>query len=140
MDCTAQVDRAHKLVDGEEYEKALSHIKRIRAWGCSDQVLVLFEAVCIYEQGDDLRALELLVEFLKTGGSHPKANYAKFTAAICLINLGLLAPAEHILQSLPDGYPDVRRERSEVGEQLRKQQEAMKKLSEITLIGNRENA
>lgn len=64
-------------MDSEEYEKALSHIKRIQAWGCADQVLVLFEAVCVYEQGDDLRALELLVEFLKTDESHRESELCK---------------------------------------------------------------
>ena len=119
MDFAKQIHSAYELVDSDQYADALIQIENLRSNGCNDPVLVLYEALCIYEAGDDLETLRLLSEFLDQAKVHRKREYALFTSAICLMNLGLVSEAKNIFNKIPDSYPNIHTERKNVEEKLK---------------------
>ena len=62
--------------------------------------------MCAYKKKDDLGCLKLLNEFLDAAPAHKDSQYALFTAAICLINVGLPYRARQLLARIPSDYPD----------------------------------
>jgi tetratricopeptide (TPR) repeat protein len=112
MDYTEQLDIIYQFVDSDDYENALKHIENIRSQGCSDVVLILYEALCAYDVCDDIETLRLLNLFLKKSGHHEKKEYALFTIGICLMNLGLASEAKDIFSEISNSYPDIEEERN----------------------------
>jgi len=90
----------------EKYVEAANAIQELKAAGNRAPELPFYEAICQYEDGEDLKCLHLLARFVKRSPKHPKRNYAVFTAAICLMNLGLDEEAFSLLKTLPKSYPD----------------------------------
>ena len=101
-----EIQSIYEWIDADDYTTAELLIQRLRDQGCTRCELSLFEAICTYEKKDDAGCLRLLAEFLREAPGHPKRSYAIFTAAICLVNLGLERRALDLLRSLPSSYPD----------------------------------
>ena len=80
-------------------------IQRLRSEGCPHCDLLLYEAICVYERQQDIECLRLLADFLREVPRHGKRHYAIFTAAVCLMNVGLESRARALLQKVPDTYP-----------------------------------
>src|SRR5687768_17375591 len=96
MEPSDSLDAIHKLIDGDDYVTAKDLIKEARAAGKTDPILSLFEALCVYESGNDVETLRLLGEFLLSAGRTRKRPYARFTAGVCLANLGLFQEAKEL--------------------------------------------
>ena len=136
MDFNSQISRIHTLVESDKYNEALLQIKKSRFQGCDDVILILFEALCIYETGNDLETIRLLSEFLNKSKNHKKKDYALFLTAICLCNLGLKSEAEAIFLNLPDNYPEITRERNDVRKDLEIKEKAKSYVMQIPCIKN----
>jgi hypothetical protein len=102
MSVAPDVERVYRLIDAEDYETAESLIQRLRSEGCSHCDLLLYEAICVYERQQDIECLRLLADFLREVPRHGKRHYAIFTAAVCLMNVGLESRARALLQKVPD--------------------------------------
>ena len=111
MDYSKELEIAYQLVDSDKYLEALAYIEGVRKAGCDDVILYLYEALCAYEANDDLETLRLLTEFLSKAGDHIKREYALFTFATSLMNLGLPNEALSIFNLVSDSYPNINKER-----------------------------
>lgn len=109
----------HKLVEAGFHEEALKKIKLAKRKGETNPLLLLFEALAVYDDRKDLECLRLLNQFLsKISSSHEKYHYALFTSGICLMNIGLPKESSRLFNSIPDDYPDIEKERRESHEAL----------------------
>lgn len=131
-----ELEETRLLVESGEHEKALESIDLLRSKGCDDLILVLFEALAKYDAGEDLLCLELIEKFLSQSENHIKHDYALFTSAICLMNLGLASEARHIFQNLPDDYPGLEKELRVSENEQSKQRQALSCFINITNIDN----
>ncbi len=108
------ISAIHKLVESGFHEEALNKIKEAKDKGETNPILMLFEALALYDGKKDLECLVLLNKFLsEIGPEHGKYNYALFTAGICLMNLGLPTEASKLFNLVPNEYPDIESERKE---------------------------
>jgi tetratricopeptide (TPR) repeat protein len=128
----ARLDKIHFLIESDDYVTAKEKIAEARAAGDRDPLLTLFEAICVYEAGDDIEALRLLTNFLVNAESDEKRPYARFTAAVCLENLGLNEQALEILEDVPTSYPGLKKEIKQARKELKRQRQALEFFSEIT--------
>ncbi|PUB74049.1 MAG: hypothetical protein DBP03_11825 [gamma proteobacterium symbiont of Ctena orbiculata] len=104
----------HKLVESGFYEEALNKIQAAKSRGETNPILMLFEALALYDGKKDLECLALLNKFLsEVAPDHEKYNYVLFTAGICLMNLGLPAEAYKLFNIVPNEYPEIDNERRE---------------------------
>jgi hypothetical protein len=124
MEPPDSLDAIHKLIDNDDYVAAKDLIKEARAAGKTDPILSLFEALCVYESGNDVETLRLIGEFLLSTGRTRKRPYARFTAAVCLGNLGLFQEEKELLAKVPDSYPGIKKERAFVERKLKLQKQA----------------
>jgi len=125
MKSTSTIDKIHALIDADDYLAAMSGIREARQAGCDDAILSLFEAICVYEVGEDNEALRLLAEFLGNSKNHSKQSYALFTASVCLENMGLYREAQELLSKLPKSYPGLEKEIADITRQLAQQKLAL---------------
>lgn len=108
------ISAIHKLVESGFHEEALNKIQSAKDKGETNPILILFEALALYDGNNDLECLVMLNEFLsKIGPDHEKYNYALFTSGICLMNLGLPTEALKLFNLVPSEYPDIDSERRE---------------------------
>ncbi|HSI12241.1 MAG TPA: tetratricopeptide repeat protein [Chthoniobacter sp.] len=119
------IDRVHALVDAEKYSDAFALIEEQRDRADAPSLLHFYEGICLYEQGDDNGCLRLLAKFIDQEPAHIKSDYAVFTAAICLVNLGMDDLSNQLLDRLPASYPDLAHERKCIDEVLRRKREAI---------------
>ena len=114
-----RIQEIHKLVESGFHEEALKKIKLAKENGETDPILMLFEALALYDNKKDLECLILLNQFLsKINKDHEKYNYALFTSGICLMNLGLAHEASKIFHLVSDEYPDIKKERMQSESQI----------------------
>lgn len=131
MDTTSTLDEIHALIQSDDYVKASARIAEARAAGRVEVLLTLFEALCMYESGDDVETLRLLAEFLPNSTNTKKRPYALFTAAVCLENLGLHEQALELLKKVPRSYPALKKELSHSKLALERQKQALHHFSAI---------
>lgn len=82
--------------------------------GETNPILMLFEALALYDGKKDLERLVLLNKYLsEIDPDHEKYDYALCTSGICLMNLGLPAEASKLFNLVPNEYPDIENERRE---------------------------
>src|SRR5687767_12919830 len=96
-----KIEKVYSLISAADYAAAGALIRQLRKAGRDDCELMLYEAICAYENSDDIGSLRLLRDFLKQAPRHQKRSYAAFTAGVCLINLGLYDEALRLLRLLP---------------------------------------
>ncbi len=128
MNHPANLDDIHILIQSDDYATASARIAEARAAGHKEALLSLFEAICVYETGNDVETLRLIAEFLastKSIESIEKRPYALFTAAVCLENLGLLEQAYELLAKVPESYPDIQKERAHIAEGIKHRKQAL---------------
>jgi len=103
-------EAVYKLIDADNCAEAFRMIQEYRsqAFGCPE--FTLYEALCFYDEKNDLECLRKCLSFISDNPTHSKKNYALFTIAMSLCNVGLEEEALSILQSLPASYPDRDRE------------------------------
>jgi outer membrane protein assembly factor BamD (BamD/ComL family) len=108
------ISAIHKLVESGFHEEALNKIQAAKNRGETNPILMLFEALALYDGKKDLECLVMLNKFLsEIGPEHEKYNYAIFTSGICLMNLGLPTEASKLFYLVPNEYPDIESERRE---------------------------
>ncbi|MBT3032962.1 MAG: hypothetical protein KME36_17830 [Candidatus Thiodiazotropha sp. (ex Lucina pensylvanica)] len=108
------ISAIHKLVENGFHEEALNKIQAAKDRGETNPILMLFEALALYDGNKDLECLVMLNKFLsKIAPDHEKHYYALFTSGICLMNLGLPTEASKLFDLVPDEYPDIESERRE---------------------------
>lgn len=108
------ISAIHKLVENGFHEEALNKIQAAKDRGETNPILMLFEALALYDGNKDLECLVMLNKFLsKIAPDHEKYYYALFTSGICLMNLGLPTEASKLFDLVPDEYPDIESERRE---------------------------
>jgi len=105
MDSDSHIQTLHQLVSADRYTEADRLIRQIRDDGKEYPELFLYEAICRYEEGNDLECLRLLTEFIRAAPKHVKRDYAVFTAAICLFNVGLLENSVRLPERISSTYP-----------------------------------
>jgi TolA-binding protein len=125
MNATKHLDDIHSLIQSEDYAKAKVQISEARSAGHREALLSLFEATCVYEEGDDIETLRLVAEFLASTTKSEKRPYALFTAAVCLENLGLNEQALELLQMVPETYQDLHKERVNATNDFKRQKQAL---------------
>lgn len=125
MSANKHLDEIHSLIQSDDYVTARAQISEARAAGHKEALLSLFEATCVYEAGNDIETLRLLAEFLASSANSAKRQYALFTAAVCLENLGLNEQALELLQKIPESYPDLQKERTDATNGLKRQRRAL---------------
>ena len=131
MVTTPTISEIHALLDADEYVEAKSKIDTMRSLGVEDSILLLFEALCAYESDNDIETLRLIAEFLSSSDSDHKKPYARFTAAICLVNLGLYEQARELLGTVPESYPDLKETLFNVINECNRQKQAIIHYSKI---------
>ncbi|MBV9657332.1 MAG: hypothetical protein JO295_04400 [Verrucomicrobia bacterium] len=105
MDSDHHIEVLYRLINDDQYSEADQLLGRLRAGGKCDVELLLCEAICRYEDGDDVECLKLLANFVTAAPEHIKTDYATFMAATCLANLGLFGRALRLLQMVSPSYP-----------------------------------
>lgn len=101
-------EEIYRLIESDRYDEAMERIAILESPDRDDPIVFLYRALCIYERGDDLECMRLLVSFIgAVPAKNPKLKYALFTFAVCLQNLHLDDEALTILRSLPSTYPDL---------------------------------
>jgi tetratricopeptide (TPR) repeat protein len=131
LSMATHLEEIHLLLESDDYATAKEKIAEARAAGEQNALLTLFEALCVYEAGDDFEALRLLTNFLVNAESDEKRPYARFTAAVCLENLGLNEQALEVLEGVPKSYPGLEKEIKQVRKELDRQRHALQLFSEI---------
>lgn len=105
---TPKLEEIYHLIESDAYDEAMERIAELESPDRDDAIVFLYKALCIYERGDDLECMRLLVSFIgAVPPRHPKLKYALFTFAVCLQNQDLDDDALSILRSLPSTYPDL---------------------------------
>ena len=125
------IQRLHELVAKDLDDDALVLIHNLRDQGRADPELDLYQGLSIYRTRDDLECLRHLTTFVIQNPDHSKRDYALFTCAICLINLGLEDCAIGILENLPVSYPDREKEIAHCSEYIEKQRKALRYVQPI---------
>jgi thioredoxin-like negative regulator of GroEL len=105
MNSDSHIQTLHQLVSADRYDEADRLIQELRDNDQQYPELFLYEAICRYEEGNDLECLRLLTEFLRAAPKHIKRDYATFMAATCLVNVGLLEQSLRLLQRISSTYP-----------------------------------
>lgn len=108
------ISRIGDLVRQDRFQEARKLIDSLDGEKHNTPLLLFYEAICLYEEKNDVDCVRLLSEFINCVPNHTKANYAKFTIAICLTNLGLQEQSLLFLEELPEDYPDLQRELAHV--------------------------
>lgn len=130
------IENIRYLTESGFHEEAITRIDELRNKGCKDSILLLFEALAKYDAGNDLECLKFISEFLDLADDHEQHDYALFTSAICLMNLGLASEARLILKELPDDYPDIEKERRASEEVETSQRQAISCFIQLTKTSN----
>jgi outer membrane protein assembly factor BamD (BamD/ComL family) len=99
-------DDIYALIREDRTKEARSVIDQARAADNSFPELDLYEALCLYEEKEDLKCINLLTAFVHNNPLHQKRDYAIFTAAISFMNLEMPGEALQLLELIPDSYPD----------------------------------
>lgn len=125
MELSRRLSIIGKLINDDRNSEAEELLDSVELRDNPEPMLLLYRALTTYERRDDLSCLKLLNEFVNHAPNHSKAPFAKYTAAICLINLGLGERAISILKSIPEDYPDLQKELKSAQEAIRKKREAL---------------
>jgi len=131
MSASDALDEIHALIQADDYSAAATRIVEARATGHTDALISLFEAICVYEAGDDVETLRLIAEFLASSERPEKRPYALFTAALCLNNLGLIEQSLELLAKVPASYPDICEAQARSTKELKDQKQGLQFFSVI---------
>lgn len=128
----------YELISNEKYAIAYNIINELPEQERKKSIYLFLKAVCIYEEGNDIECLKLLVSFLEEEPLHERKNYSIFTAAICLINLGLEEIALKLFKILPSDYPDLQKEIEQINAVIKRKIEAQTLANALLLILNQQ--
>lgn len=98
------------LVAEDRYDEARPLLDAMTEIEDSVPLVLFYKAICIYEDKDDVECVRLLTRFIERAPRHKKVPYARFTFAICLVNLGAYAEALEVFGTVPEDYPDLKKE------------------------------
>ncbi len=117
--------RIADLVGEDRYSEARPLIDAMAEIEDSVPLVLFYKAICVYEDKDDVECVRLLSRFIERAPRNKKVPYARFTIAVCLINLGAYAEALEILATVPTDYPDWEREMASATKSLEMQRKAL---------------
>lgn len=117
--------RIGDLVAQDRYDEARPLLDAMTKIEDSMPLVLFYKAICVYEDKDDVECVRLLSRFIERAPRHKKVPYARFTIAICLMNLGAYAEALEILATVPPDYPDWEREVASATRSLEMQRKAL---------------
>jgi thioredoxin-like negative regulator of GroEL len=119
------VCRIADLVAEDRYSEARPLIDAMAEIEDVVPLVIFYKAICIYEDKDDVECVRLLSRFIERAPRNKKAPYARFTIAICLINLGAYAEALELFATVPPDYPDWEKEVAAAKRRLEIQRQAI---------------
>lgn len=99
-------EKIYQLIATEKYQEALKLIYKMGAEREIFPESFLYEGICLYEEKNDLKCMMCMKEFISAHPLHEKKDYAIYTTAICLINLGVTESAVALLENLSETYPN----------------------------------
>jgi tetratricopeptide (TPR) repeat protein len=115
---------ARQLFDAGEYEKALQLVSEIDTKSKIHGAAFLLRADANYELGNDIDALREYLSYVKHYPSGRAVDYCKFSAGICLKNLGLYEDAMYLFNMVQEITPSRHEELEHTKMKIKKQSEA----------------
>jgi hypothetical protein len=113
------------LVEAERYEDALSAINALPENESDHGRMIFARGDCLYELGDDLKAMTQYLRYLEKFPQGRGRNHALMCVAVSLKNLQLQREARLVLAKIADDHSGRSEEIAHSDEILAKQEEAL---------------